>query len=206
MVEDGFSHGRVSFYAAVSEESAECLEVIVHAFKEVNPTSDEIRVIVIDKDFTEYKVLTNTPRFYFVKEYFNKMVSECEVAKSNREELQKKLKDLVYAANESDYNQLKTKGFKLANTQFIKYFEKNWHNCQSMWVTYLRDEYLHLANTTNNRLECHHHRLKDLISQSCMLSEMFNHILTFPQPLRWNIHRNLLLRNLHPVQLNFCNF
>lgn len=48
-----------------------------------------------------------------------------------------------------------------------------------MWVTYLRDEYLHLANTTNNRLECHHHKLKDLISQSCVLSEMFNHVLTF---------------------------
>ena len=78
---DGFGHGRVSFYAAVSEESAESLEVIVNAFKEVNPTSDEIRVIVIDKDFTEYKVLTNTfpqakvlfGQFHVIK-CFNKMV------------------------------------------------------------------------------------------------------------------------------------
>ena len=66
-----------------------------------------------------YKVLTNTfpqakvlfCQFHVIK-CFNKMVSECEVTKSNREELRKKLKDLVYAANESDYSQLKTKAFK----------------------------------------------------------------------------------------------
>jgi len=66
---------------------------------------------------------------------------------------------------------LKTEAFKLANDQFIEHFEKNWQNCQSMCVAYLRDEYPHLANTTNNRLECHHHKLKDLTTQSSMLSE-----------------------------------
>ena len=48
-----------------------------------------------------------------------------------------------------------------------------------MWVSYLRDQYLHLVNTTNNRLECHHHKLKDLTSRSSTLSEMFDHVLTF---------------------------
>ena len=48
MVENGFGHGRVSFYAAVLEESTECLEVIVHAFKKVNITSNVIILIVID--------------------------------------------------------------------------------------------------------------------------------------------------------------
>ena len=48
-----------------------------------------------------------------------------------------------------------------------------------MWVAYLRGDYLHLANTTNNRLKCHHHKLKNLTSQSSMLSKMFSHVLTF---------------------------
>ena len=89
------------------------------------------------------------------------------------------MKNLVYATNKSNYTQLRAEVFKLANKEFTDYFEKNWHSCQSMWVNYLRDEYLHLANTTNNRLECHHSKLKDLTSQSSMLSEMFNHVLTF---------------------------
>ena len=92
MIEDGFGNGRVSFYAALAEESAECLELIIHSFKEVNPTSNEIRVIVIDKDFTEYKVLTNEfpqakilfCQFQVVK-CFNKMVPDCNVPKGNRE-------------------------------------------------------------------------------------------------------------------------
>ena len=57
MVEDGFGHGRVVFYAAISEETAEQLETVVKAFKEPSPASDCVQVIVIDKDFTEHKVL-----------------------------------------------------------------------------------------------------------------------------------------------------
>ena len=58
MVEDGFGHGRVVFYAAVSEETAEQLETVTQAFKEANPASNQIQVIVIDKDFTEHRVLS----------------------------------------------------------------------------------------------------------------------------------------------------
>lgn len=68
MVEDGFGHGRVAFYAAVSEETADLLQNVVHSFKEVNPTSDQIQVIVIDKDFTEHKILSTAfpqARYYF---------------------------------------------------------------------------------------------------------------------------------------------
>ena len=57
MVEDGFGHGRVVFYAAISEKTAEQLETVVKAFKEPNPASDCFQVIMIDKDFTEHKVL-----------------------------------------------------------------------------------------------------------------------------------------------------
>ena len=57
MVEDGFGHGRVVFYAAVSEETAK-LETVIQAFKEANPASNQIQVIVIDKDFTEHRVLS----------------------------------------------------------------------------------------------------------------------------------------------------
>ena len=152
MVEDGFGHGRVSFYAAVSEERAEFLEVIIRASKDVNPTSDQIQVIVIDKDFTEHKVLKGCfPQakilfwqFHVIK-CFNKKVSDCDVAKPSREELRKKLKNLVYATDESNYTQLRAEVFKLANKEFTDYFEKNWQTCRSMWVNYLRDEYLHLA-------------------------------------------------------------
>ena len=186
MVEDGFGHGRVAFYAAVSEETAEQLETVVKAFKEANPASNQIQVIVIDKDLTEQKVLSEAfpqakilfCQFHVIK-YFHKKVSDCDIPKSDREELRSKLRSLVYAASEAEYNKLKDDIVNLANDDFNEYFESNWQNCKVMWVSYLRDEYLHLANTTNNRLECHHHKLKDLTSRSSTLSEMFDHVLTF---------------------------
>ena len=68
---------------------------------------------------------------------------------------------------------------KLRNSTFDKYFEDNWDNCSSMWVSYKRDQCEHFGNTTNNRLECSHSKLKDLMNRTSSLPEMFDGILTF---------------------------
>ena len=94
MVEDGFGHERVVFYVAISEETAEQLETVVQAFKEGNPASSQIQVIVIDKDFTVEKVLMNGfpqakilfCQFHVIK-FLHKKVSDCDIPKLNREEL-----------------------------------------------------------------------------------------------------------------------
>ena len=57
MAEDGFGKGRVIFYAAVCEEDTAHLQKMVQMFKESNPKWESIRIVVIDKDFTEWKVL-----------------------------------------------------------------------------------------------------------------------------------------------------
>ena len=109
-------------------------------------------------------------------------MSDCDIPKDNREELRRKLKSLVYAASETEYDELNNEIAGIANSQFLQYFTTNWEtskSCKSMWASYLRDQYLHLANTTNNRLESHHHKLKDLIGRTSSLSEMFDHVLTF---------------------------
>ena len=46
-------------------------------------------------------------------------------------------------------------------------------------MTYERDQYLHFANTTNNRLESHNQKLKDLTSKSSCLSELFEKVLLY---------------------------
>ena len=207
MVEDGFGGGRVAFYAAILEESAEVLETVVQAFKEANPASNHIQVIVIDKDFTEHKVLSEAfpqekilfCQFHVIK-YFNKKVSDCDIPKSDREELRSKLRSLVYASSEAVYERLKDDIASFVNDDFNDYFEKNWQNCKAMWVSYLRDDYLHLANATNNRLECHHHKLKDLTSRSSTLSEMFDHVLTFSLTHALSTHKDHLLKSSLPVR------
>ena len=55
----------------------------------------------------------------------------------------------------------------------------NWDSCKSMWVTFERDEAIHFANTTNNRLESHNQKIKDVTSRSSSLSEMFQNVLLY---------------------------
>ena len=57
MVEDGFGHGRVVHYATTTEEDTEHLRKIVQSFKDENSAWSDIHVIVVDKDFTEWKVV-----------------------------------------------------------------------------------------------------------------------------------------------------
>ena len=48
-----------------------------------------------------------------------------------------------------------------------------------MWASFQRDSSIHFGNTTNNRLECSHSKLKDLIGRTSSLSEMFEGVLSF---------------------------
>ena len=55
MIEDGYGHGQVVHYAANSSEDNNHIESIMQSFKECNPTWSMVSVIIIDKDFTEWR-------------------------------------------------------------------------------------------------------------------------------------------------------
>jgi len=50
MIEDGYGHGCVVFYAATTEEDALHLRKMFQYFKESNPKCSSIQVAIIDKD------------------------------------------------------------------------------------------------------------------------------------------------------------
>ena len=104
------------------------------------------------------------------------------------------------------YDELKNEIAVIANSEFLQYFTTNWETCKSMWDNYLCDQYLHLANTTNNHLECHHHKLKDLISCTSSHSEMFDHVLTFSVIHALDIHKNHLVKSSHLIRQQLITF
>ena len=55
MIEDGFGHSRFVQYAATTEEDVEHISKIFQTFKDENPAWTSVRVVVVDKDFTEWK-------------------------------------------------------------------------------------------------------------------------------------------------------
>ena len=144
-------------------------------------------MIVIDKDFTELPALQQefpqaTVLFLSISCHQVLFLADCvdlEVAKENRDMARETIRMIVNADSEESYTALKNDLFDKTNTTFKEYFIKNWDVCKEKWVTFLRDNHLHFANTTNNRLECHNHKLKDVVSRSMLLSEMFEKMLLF---------------------------
>ena len=111
MVEDGFGHGRNVFYAATAQEDATHLQRIVQSFKEQNSAWASVRVIIIDKDFTEWKVLKEEfpnavilyCQWHVIKAMFKGM-SDCSVEKSDHDECRRIIRLLVHAKTEVEYS------------------------------------------------------------------------------------------------------
>lgn len=186
MIEDGFGHGRVVHYAVTTEEDCLHLKKIMQSFKEENPAWPSVGVIVVDKDFTEWKVLKEEfpeasilfCQWHVMKAMFKKM-ADCDVDKSERDHVRDLLRELVYSNSQDEYDDTKREVYSITNESFWKYFESNWDVCQHMWVSFKRDFNLHLGNTTNNRLESHNQKLKDLTQRSSSLTEMFRNVIRF---------------------------
>ena len=87
-------------------------------------------MIVIDKDFTENRVLSEAfpqAKILFCKfhvKHFYKEVSDCDIPKCDREELRSKLRSVVYTASEAEYERLKSDIASLANDDLMNILRK----------------------------------------------------------------------------------
>ena len=72
--------GELFFMQLFQRKLLKQLETVVKAFKEANPASNRVQVIVIDKDFTEHKVLTTGfPKATIL--FFSSMLSNIYIRK-----------------------------------------------------------------------------------------------------------------------------
>ena len=184
MIEDGYGHGRVVFYAATTEEDTLHLRKLLQCFKENNPKFSSIQVVIIDKDFAEWKMLKEELpnavvlfcQWHVIKAMF-KQLTDCGVEKFKRDDARNAIRCLVHTKNQDDYEVKKKELFDATNDVFKAYFLSNWETCIEMWAMFKRDDYLHYGNTTNNRLESHNQKLKDVTSRTSTLSEMFENVV-----------------------------
>ncbi|ETK85914.1 hypothetical protein L915_09407 [Phytophthora nicotianae] len=129
--------------------------------------SNSLRVIVVDKDLNEIKVLeSDFPEarvlichFHVIK-YLNEKRSKPEFGKisgDDASQIDAAVHKIVYAESEEKYNEAheSLKGIceRCGMNGFFQYFEKNWHSSTERWVYYLRVSLPHFGNHTNNRLE-----------------------------------------------------
>ena len=94
---------------------------------------------------------------------------EC-VEKGQCDAARNAIRCVAYTKSQEDYNSKQEEMFNATNGQFKFYFLNNWETCTQMWASFRRDQYLHYGNATNNCLESHNQKLKDVTSHTSSLS------------------------------------
>lgn len=179
-------------HALMENESAECLSDAITSFKSFNATWDDVRVIIVDKDFGEISLLQSAfPAarillcvFHVVK-YLRTEMAKRVYGLLDREKIEDAVHMMLSAQTEGEYEIgrkylyyivegkqiLKDEEVPEPEHAFLQYFDSNWHQCREMWSGFGRVDVPHLGNTTNNRLEAAWGHLKDVLKPTMMLDE-----------------------------------
>jgi hypothetical protein len=144
-----------------------------------------LRVIVVDKDMNEIRMLQeNFPeaqvllcKFHVIK-YLKERCAKPEYGKISAEDqanIQAVIKNMVNAKNADVYDDncdiLRSKCKRIGFDLYWEYFERNWHSCQDLWVSYRRAHLHHFSDHTNNRLEGWFSKFKDGVGPQSSMSE-----------------------------------
>ncbi|OWY95917.1 hypothetical protein PHMEG_00033946, partial [Phytophthora megakarya] len=195
MVNDVYGHGQYVHHSLMENESEECLTDAIRAFKSNNPSWQDVRVIVIDKDMGELSLLEK--EFGDVKvilcHFHLKKYIRTEMAKGeyggqssfDKDQVEDAVDLMRQATLIKEYTKyLKYMYFLLDGVQlsesdkipeakqpFLKYFMRNWHTIKERWALYARSDVPHLGNHTNNRLETSWGHIKDILKPDMALDE-----------------------------------
>ncbi|GMF25829.1 unnamed protein product [Phytophthora fragariaefolia] len=166
---------------------------IIH-FKRSHPTRiEKLRVIIVDKDLNEIRVLeANFPdarilicHFHAIK-YLKEMRSKPgfrKVAADDASQIDSAVHKMVYAVSSEEYRaahrSLKGLCERIGVIGFFDYFQRNWHTCQDRWVLFHRSSLPHFENHTNNRLENFFGKLKDSVNGSMSMAQCVKAILAY---------------------------
>jgi hypothetical protein len=168
MVMDEYGHGQVIQQSLFERNGDWHMGRALDHLVDVNDDClRRVRVIIVDKDLNEIRVLQS--RFpearvlichFHVVKYLVGVAHRSDFSKISAidfKTLETFVNNLVYSNTEVAY-----KDNKLALMCFCQgagidgyfdYFMKNWDSCVPMWVKYARADIPHLRNNTNNRLE-----------------------------------------------------
>jgi hypothetical protein len=194
MAMDEFGEGVVVQQSLIEANGDWHMEKAISHFKRSHPTRiNLLRVIIVDKDLNEIRVLeSNFPEarvlichFHVIK-YLKEKRAKPEYGKISADDasqIDAAIHGMVYAGSADEYEQnhssLKGLCGRIGMDAFFEYFERNWDDSQDRWVMYRRANLPHLKNHTNNRLESFFGKLKDGIDSSMSMAMCVKAILAY---------------------------
>ncbi|POM67060.1 Hypothetical protein PHPALM_17001 [Phytophthora palmivora] len=193
--------GQYVHHSLMENECEECLTDAIQAFKSNNPSWQDVRVIVIDKDMGELSILEKEFGdvkvilcHFHLKKYFRTEMAKSEYggrSSFDKDQVEDAVDLMRQATSIKEYTKyLKYMYFLLDGVQlserdkipeakqpFLKYFMRNWHTIKERCALYARKDVPHLGNHTNNRLETSWGHIKDILKPDMALGECVDTLL-----------------------------
>ncbi|OWZ19155.1 hypothetical protein PHMEG_0006637 [Phytophthora megakarya] len=193
------------------------MEKAVAHFKRLHPTRIELlRVIVVDKDLNEIKILESKfPKarvlvchFHVIK-YLKEKRAKSEYGKisaADASQVAAVVHSIVHADCEENYrlSHAPFKGIcdRVGLHDFFQYFEKNRDRSQDRWVQYRRASLPHFNSNNNNHLESFFGKLKDSVDGKMIMAGCVKVLLAFDR-CKENEYRYRLDRTGRQVNSNY---
>ena len=190
---DGDGLSEVVAMFIVAEETKEVIQATVDLFKKHNPSWNETKVVMSDKDFTERDVFkacfpaaSLSICLHHTLRSFRREIT-CEkmgITSAERLRVLEILSSLAHCKSEGEYekhlDELKQTNFR----SVIDYFIENWHPIREQWVACFKDKHLNLGETTNNRLESTFSKFKSVCSRYASLLQFCTEFMSVLRCLR----------------------
>jgi hypothetical protein len=192
MVMDEYGLGQVVQQSLMETNTDWHMERVLAHLKRANPTTFKlVRVVMVDKDLNEIKVIQRKFEearvlicHFHVLAYLEKVKHKPEYGKISAHDhiaLECHVKNVVYAETRDAYESTKASLIatceRLDFRSFVEYLERNWFNCDEMWALYRRNKLPHLKNHTNNRLECWFGKFKKGVDDSTSMRDCIEALL-----------------------------
>lgn len=185
LVVDGTGQSQIVCFWIIPSESEEAVRSMAETFKQFNPKSDQIRVLLGDKDLADRKVFQEVfPEahleiclFHVLRTFKREIQPESRnVTRTEKEKVLQILQDMAYAKSQDQFDRLYTELQDLELPKVMEYFDNNWLPIIEQWTLFGRNEHTHYLNRTSNRLESLNQKFKLIISR-------YSNLVTFFQDL-----------------------
>lgn len=186
MVMDGHGSGRAVSYCFIANETMDMLTAVSKCLVSANPEAmSKTKCVVVDKDLSEIgavkevlgpDVSVQICTFHTQKAF--KEGTKNIADKEQKEAVRKILTKMVYCESDESYKGLHEELTAVAPDDWMEnYFNKHWHSMPEAWCNYQKLMTVNFSNPTNNRLENHNGKLKELLDINHSMAESINGIL-----------------------------
>lgn len=185
LVIDGNGESEVCGLFLVTDEGRETLQKMFSFFKKHNPSWEQIKCIMSDKDFTERSILAEEiPQaslqiclYHTLRTFRREITTEkMGITQDQRNLCLELLQRMAYSKSRKEYDLLYLQLQHVVPNNVREYFDEQWHSIKEEWVQCFKNEKENYLNSTNNRLESINQKFKAVVQRYSSITEFFNRL------------------------------